>query len=137
MPETKTRPFFKGEFSTTILGPSTSFENFPILFSLPVSIEKPPAPPRKVMDALSKIRLYKLQEQARIEAAAGNFDEAADHLTRLATHLLSQGEQGLAKTVLIEADNMQKKKPISKQAGKEIKYGTRALLKAGKQEDKK
>jgi Ca-activated chloride channel homolog len=130
--EKKDVPFFKGIFTTTILGNSISFENFPIVFSLPVSDKKPSSPPRKILEALSHIRLYKLQEQAREEAAAGNYEQAAEHLSRLATHLLAQGEQGLAKTVLIEAGNMQKKKSFSKQGGKEIKYGTRALLKAGK-----
>ena len=90
------------------------------------------APPVEIVDALSKLKLYRLQEQARLEASAGDFEKAAEHLIRLATHLLAQGERGLAKTALMEADNLQREKSFSQQGGKEIKYGTRALLKSGR-----
>jgi Ca-activated chloride channel family protein len=89
-------------------------------------------PPIEIVDALSKLKFYRLQEQARLEATAGDYEKAAEHLTRLATHLLAQGERGLAKTVLMEAENLQREKSFSQQGGKEIKYGTRALLKSGK-----
>jgi Ca-activated chloride channel family protein len=89
-------------------------------------------PPVEIVEALSHLKLYRLQEQARLEATAGNYEQAADHLTRLATHLLAQGERGLAKTALMEADNLQREKSFSQQGGKEIKYGTRALLKSGR-----
>ena len=89
-------------------------------------------PPVEIVDALSRLKLYRLQEQARLEATAGEYEQAAEHLTRLATHLLAQGERGLAKTALMEAENLQREKSFSQQGGKEIKYGTRALLKSGR-----
>jgi Ca-activated chloride channel family protein len=95
-------------------------------------------PPVEIVDALSRLKFYRLQEQARLEATAGDYTHAAEHLNRLATHLLAKGERGLAKTVLMEAENLQREKSFSQQGGKEIKYGTRALLKSGKisREDK-
>jgi Ca-activated chloride channel family protein len=89
-------------------------------------------PPIEIVEAVSKLKFYRLQEQARLEATAGEYEQAAEHLTRLATHLLAQGERGLAKTALMEAENLQREKSFSQQGGKEIKYGTRALLKSGR-----
>jgi len=89
-------------------------------------------PPVEIVDALSRLKFYRLQEQARLEATAGDYQQAAEHLTRLATRLLAQGERGLAKTALMEAENLQREKSFSQQGGKEIKYGTRALLKSGR-----
>ena len=89
-------------------------------------------PPVEIVDSLSRLKFYRLQEQARLEATAGDYEHAAEHLNRLATHLLAHGERGLAKTVLMEADNLQREKSFSQQGGKEIKYGTRALLMSGK-----
>jgi Ca-activated chloride channel homolog len=80
------------------------------------------------LSALSRLTLYRMQERARIEADAGNYDEASLHLHNLATHLLSQGEQQLAKTALLEADQLQRMHTWSANGTKEIKYKTRALL---------
>jgi len=89
-------------------------------------------PPVEIVDALARLKFYRLQEQARLEASAGDYELAAEHLTRLATNLLAQGERGLAKTALVEAENLQREKSFSQKGGKEIKYGTRALLKSGR-----
>jgi Ca-activated chloride channel family protein len=89
-------------------------------------------PPVEIVEALSRLKFYRLQEQARLEATAGDYEKAAEHLNRLATHLLAQGERGLAKTALLEAENLQREKSFSQQGGKEIKYGTRALVKSGR-----
>jgi len=89
-------------------------------------------PPVEIVDALSRLKFYRLQEQARLEATAGDYEQAAEHMNRLATHLLAHGERGLAKTALMEAENLQREKSFSQQGGKEIKYGTRALLKSGR-----
>ena len=88
-------------------------------------------PPTKVLSALSRLTLYRLQERARLETEAGNYDVAARHLHNLATHLLSQGEQQLAKTALLEADHIERMHAMSAAGNKVIKYQTRALLLAG------
>ncbi|MCX6034638.1 MAG: VWA domain-containing protein, partial [Chloroflexi bacterium] len=89
-------------------------------------------PPTEIMEALSHLRLYRLQEQARLEVTAGEYDQASVHLQSLATHLLAQGERGLARLALLEAEHIQQNKSFSQQGRKEIKYGTRALLMSGR-----
>ncbi len=86
----------------------------------------PPAP--AILDALSRFTLYRLQERARQEADAEQYEEATRHLRNLAALLLTQGEKDLAKTALLEAEQTQKMQGLSKEGGKEIKYGTRALV---------
>jgi len=105
----------------------------PVCLTRPVLNEmSPDLPPAEIVQALSLLKLYRLQEQARLEVTAGDYEQAAEHLSRLATHLLAQGERGLAKTALMEAENIHQKKSFSQQGGKEIKYGTRALLSPGR-----
>jgi hypothetical protein len=75
-----------------------------------------------------------MQERARVAADGGQFDEAARHLQYLATHLLSKGENALAKTALFEADNLEKMHAWSASGNKDVKYSTRALLLGGVKE---
>ena len=90
------------------------------------AILEPPSP--TLVQALANLNLYRMQETAQEEAAAGKYDEASIRLQRLATHLLSQGEQSMASTIILEAENLQKEQTFSKEGRKNIKYGTRALL---------
>jgi len=94
----------------------------------------PEPPPTRILSALSRLTLYRMQERARAAADAGQFDVAVRHLQNLATHLLSQGENSLAKTALFEADNLEKMHAWSASGNKDIKYSTRALLLAGTKE---
>jgi Ca-activated chloride channel family protein len=94
----------------------------------------PEPPPNRILSALSRLTLYRMQERARAAADAGQFDVAVRHLQNLATHLLSQGENSLAKTALFEADNLEKMHAWSASGNKDIKYSTRALLLAGTKE---
>jgi Ca-activated chloride channel family protein len=95
-------------------------------------------PPARILSALSRMTLYRMQERARVAADNGSFDDAARHLHNLATHLLSQGEHSLAKTVLFEADNLEKTRNWGSNGNqKDIKYSTRALLLSGAKESVK
>jgi Ca-activated chloride channel family protein len=85
-------------------------------------------PPTAILQAMSKITLYRLQEKARLEVQSGDIGKATRHLQHLATHLLAQGDRELAKTVLVEADHIQRTHSFSKEGDKKIKYGTRALF---------
>ncbi len=85
-------------------------------------------PPTTILQAMSKITLYRLQEKARLEVQAGDIGKATRHLQHLATHLLAQGDRELAKTVLVEADHIQRTHSFSKEGEKKIKYGTRGLF---------
>jgi Ca-activated chloride channel homolog len=128
---------FNGKSSILLANHSLPEKPVPLHLTRPaLSATTTDLPPGEIVDALSRLRLYRLQEQAHLEAAAGDFDQAAEHLSRLATHLLAEGERGLAKTALMEAENLQKRKSFSQQGGKEIKYGTRALLGTGRNEEK-
>ncbi len=87
---------------------------------------EPPAPP--IIQALANLNLYRLQERAQEDADAGNYIDASRRLQHLATHLLSHGERSIAKTVLLEAENLKRMQTFSEDGRKNIKYGTRALL---------
>jgi Ca-activated chloride channel family protein len=89
------------------------------------------APPPEIVQALSRLTIYRIQEKARQEVSSGDYEKAAEHLQRMATHLLAQGERSLAKTVLLEAENIKKQKAFSENGEKQIKFGTRALLLPG------
>ncbi len=93
-------------------------------------------PPPSIIRALSRLTLYRLQERAREEAQAGHYENATRHLKDLAKHLLAQGEKDLAKTALLEANNLERMQSLSKNGGKEIKYGTRALLMSAAEDSK-
>ena len=91
-------------------------------------VPKNDPPPPTILDALSRFTLYRLQERARQESEAEEYESATRHLRNLAALLLTQGEKDLAKTALLEAEQTQKMQALSNEGGKEIKYGTRALL---------
>jgi len=91
----------------------------------------PEPPPQTIIQALSRLTLYRMQEKAHAEVEAGKYGRASQRLQHLATHLLAQGERGLARTALLEAESIQQMRAFSKEGHKQIKYGTRALLAAG------
>jgi len=86
------------------------------------------APPLVLVDAMSRLSLYRLQEQARDEIADGEIEKATKRLNELATQLLASGQEGLAKTILLETEKLKTLGSFSEGAEKQIKYGTRALL---------
>ncbi len=85
-------------------------------------------PPANVVEAMSQITMYRLQEKARKEVAEGKIESATRHLQYLATNLLSQGDRTLAHEVLVEAENIRQSHSFSKDGDKRIKYATRALF---------
>lgn len=89
---------------------------------------KPEAPPQALVKAIGKLSLYRMQERAREDLEAGDSKGAAKQMRMLATHLLSAGERGLARTVLLAADELKAGEALGEKTGKQIKYGTRALI---------
>ena len=87
---------------------------------------EPPSP--TLVHALANLNLFRMQETAQQEVSEGKYNEASRRLQHLATHLLSHGERSMAKTVLLEAENLQQQQSFSEEGRKNIKYGTRALL---------
>lgn len=97
---------------------------------------EPELPPPAIIEAMSHLSLYRLQDRARQEVASGNIAQATRHLQHLATHLLSQGNRALAYDVLVEAEHIQQNRKYSQEGDKRIKYGTRALLLSSGMESK-
>ena len=87
-------------------------------------------PPPQIVQALSRLMLFRMQERAREEIAKGHLDTATRHLQVLASNLLSQGERSLAQTILLEVDHLQKQSALSAEGSKKMNYGTRALVMA-------
>ena len=85
-------------------------------------------PPAMIIQSLGKLTLYRIQEKAYTEVEQGQYELAAQHMKNLATNLLSQGERSLARTALIEVENIMSMQSISEEGRKEIKYGTRSLM---------
>lgn len=86
------------------------------------------SPPTAVMEALSKLSQYKLQERAWQEADSGDVVAAAQRLQTLSTRLLAGGQTDLAKVALSEARRLENTHILSEEAKKQLKYGTRALM---------
>ncbi|MEX2161246.1 MAG: VWA domain-containing protein [Anaerolineales bacterium] len=89
---------------------------------------RPESPPQALVNAIGKLALYRMQERARQDLEAGDALSAAKRLRMLATHLLSGGEKGLARTVLLAAEDLKETGMLGEKTGKQIKYGTRALI---------
>lgn len=118
-----------GEFNFDI--PSISDNVFRIPISLimdATSTHTPKPPPAGIVKAMSKLTLFRMQEQAKLSLQDGNVDEASEQLQNLASRLLSEGNQKLATTVMLEAEKVRKSKIMSQEGQKAIKYGTRSLL---------
>ena len=85
-------------------------------------------PPPQIVQALSRLMLYRMQERAQAEIAKGHVETATRHLKTLASNLLTQGERSLAQTILLEVDHLEKRSVLSAEGSKKMNYGTRALL---------
>jgi Ca-activated chloride channel homolog len=86
------------------------------------------SPPSEIVQALSRLMLYRMQERARTEIEKGNVEAGTRQLQMLAANLMTQGERSLAHTIALEVDRIQQEKGLSAEGGKKIKYGTRALF---------
>lgn len=85
-------------------------------------------PPLAIMDALSKLTLYRIQEKAEQAMARGDIREATRHLENLATRLLSSGQPELAEAAIAEAKRVSNTNVLSSEGQKALKYGTRLLI---------
>jgi Ca-activated chloride channel family protein len=100
-----------------------------ILLSSPVGgVDSEEDPPYELMEAISRVTLYRMQEKARQEINDGQIEIANKRLRSLATQLLAQGKHALANTVLTEARNLMNTHSLSQEGEKDIKYGTRGLF---------
>lgn len=84
--------------------------------------------PPVIVDGLSKLSLYRLQEKAREDILNGEYELATKRLNNLATHLLSLGNTDLAKTIIKEVEFLHDTRHFSELGMKKMKYGTRSLI---------
>lgn len=118
-----------GKLQLSIVALPTPLQPLELKFSREVKEEPGSAPTSAdIIQALGKLTMYRMQEKARNEIQNGQYEIAAKHMKQLATNLLTQGEHGLARTALIEAENIEKLKTFSEEGSKAIKYGTRSLM---------
>ena len=82
--------------------PVPPFRLQPCSVPYPTYAETDPPPP-EIVQALSRLMLYRMQERARKEIEKGNIDTATRHLQNLASNLLSQGERSLAQTIHVRS----------------------------------
>jgi Ca-activated chloride channel family protein len=119
----------EGRINITVPSISAAPLSLKIRLERPTSLEPDnSSPPHAIMQALSKLTLYRMQEKARHEAEAGNIEAATNRLQFLATNLLAKGEKELARAAVREAANIQAMRGLSEEGKKQIKYGTRSLL---------
>lgn len=118
-----------GHISFTIPSQGESPYRIPLTLLRETSANaQPTPPPRIILEAMSRLTLYRMQEQAQKALEAGDYQEAKNRFQNMATNLYSLGEPDLAKTALKEAKNIQKSQKLSLEGHKRIKYGTRALI---------
>ena len=98
--------------------------------SIEVTESAPPneKPPPKIMDALSKLTLYRMQQKVEEAVSEGEIMEATRRLRNLATRLLEMGQTELASKARVEATRILKTRTLSEEGRKSLKFGTRLLL---------
>jgi Ca-activated chloride channel family protein len=102
-----------------------------ILTDLTVTVEPEQAeedPPPQLLDAISRVTLYRLQQRARDALDQEDAAEATRKLEYLATRLFEVGEEELGKAALLEARRVAQTRMFSEEGAKQLKYGTRAFL---------
>jgi Ca-activated chloride channel family protein len=102
----------------------------PFTLSLPVlpDAEGMSAPEAAIYGAISHLTFYRLQEKAQQDVASGNPGTAFQRLVNLSSHLMSKGEDSLAKIAMNEADYIKTHNDFSPTGKKDLKYGTIRLM---------
>lgn len=85
-------------------------------------------PPQEIVEALSRISIYQMQEKANSDVKDGNFNKAVARLGSISTQLFKLGNADMALKAIEEADLIKTSGKYSKDGDKQLKYGTRALL---------
>ena len=118
-----------GQLRAEITGRSVPTTRVPIKIELPVSNEVSPGnPPAELVQAMSRLTLYRMQEQVRADLEAGQFDTATRRLRHMATHVLASGDNELGSTILSEAARLESGARRTRKLEKAIMYGTKALF---------
>jgi Ca-activated chloride channel family protein len=86
-----------------------------------------PEIPLNLVNALQKLAIYHMQEQAYEALESGDSEKASEKLEVVATRLLDLGELELANAARLEAGRLAHSGSLSPSGRKKIKYGTRSL----------
>jgi len=87
--------------------------------------------PLAVLNALRRVTLYRMQEQAWIALDEGKVEQATRQLEMVATRLFDLGQKRLAEAAMLEAGHVARVGNATARGRKEIKYGTRSLKVGG------
>lgn len=123
---------FRGCIHLEIFDPAPHVTRAPVTYCCPVSVTAEYAEVHPtIMDALSRLTLYRMQEQAAASVESGDYQTAVYRMKNLATQLFSRGENELAHTVMAEVQHLLFDHALTPEGNKRIKYGTRSLLLPG------
>jgi len=93
-----------------------------------VSTEPPPEPvPPAILNALSKVAFYRMQDRAWEALESGDVNTATHQLEMIATRLFNLGEVQLARAAMLEAGRIGGGASPTSKGRKQLKYGTRSL----------
>lgn len=121
--------FGRADLMGEVLGGARRLER--AVVNLALEISNSPAeedPPPELLDALSRLALYRLQDRAREALEQGDVAEATRKLEYLATRLFESGAEELGQAALYEARRVAQTNQLSDVGTKHLKYGTRGLL---------
>lgn len=119
----------KGKLLLNVPSREIKCERFFIDWTRPVSKSFDKGfPPESIVHAISRLTLYQMQEKARKDIEEKHSADASRKLKYLASQLHAQGEHEFAKTVMYEAQQVERTGRFSQESDKRIKYGTRSLL---------
>jgi hypothetical protein len=91
--------------------------------------------PLGVVNALRRVTLYRMQEQAWTALDEGNVEQATRQLEMVATRLFDLGQKRLAEAAMLEAGHVATVGNATARGRKKIKYGTRSLNVGGEAYD--
>jgi len=95
----------KGKIRFDVLGTEKRKMNLFFDITLPIrGITVNDQPPKEILEALSKISIYQMQEKANTEVRTGNIDKAVERLGAISTQLFKIGNTDMAQRVIQEAD---------------------------------
>jgi Ca-activated chloride channel family protein len=96
-------------------------------FHFAENVTTEPEIPLNLVNALQKLAIYTMQEQAYEALEGGDPGSASEKLEVVATRLLDLGEMELANAARLEAGRLARSGSLSPAGRKKLKYGTRSL----------
>jgi len=118
-----------GEVRYEIVGRMIPAARARMELELPVTKDHvPETPPQEIIQAMSRLTLYRMQEQVRADLEAGEYEAATRRLRHMATHVLAAGDHELGSTILSEAARLESGAHRTRTLRKSIMYGTKSLF---------